>query len=369
MDISKDGLLCDSNSIPTCKIPIEKVSSINDKYEVELKPFARGKFATVKHCTDKLTRTSYAAKYIKKRRRCQDVSHEILHEARVLIIASSNERIVQLHEIFEDKSEYILILELASGGELQQVLDEDEFLPESTSKHVMRQVLEAVEFLHDNQIAHLDIKPQNILLTAPLPYGNIKLCDFGISRLISNGSDLREIIGTPDYVAPEILNYERISLATDMWSLGCLTYVLLSGMSPFGGDDKQETFCNITTANLDFPIQYFADTSDDAIDFIGKLIVKEPKKRLSCVQAINHTWLTTPGNHTAKSTMADSTTVTPTTSSTPSSPSPTPHEEDDDSFSSHHHHSHHHHSIHHDVDHLSQSKVWISPANQLQLHH
>lgn len=335
MDISKDGLLCDVNSIPTCKIPIEKSSSISDKYEVELKPFARGKFATVKHCTHKITRTSYAAKYIKKRRRCQDVTHEILHEARVLLIASSNERIVQLHEIFEDRSEYILILELAQGGELQQVLDEDEFLSEPASKHVMRQVLEGVEFLHENQIAHLDIKPQNILLTSPLPYGNIKLCDFGISRLITSGSDLREIIGTPDYVAPEILNYERISLATDMWSLGCLTYVLLSGCSPFGGDDKQETFCNITTANLDFPMQYFAGVSDEAIDLMSKLIVKEPKNRLTCQEARLHPWLALgmPGGHnSSKSTMANSTTVTPTTSSTPSSPSPTPHEEDDDGY-------------------------------------
>lgn len=289
---TKDGLLSDNNSIPLCKIPIEKTKDVSDDYEVESKPFARGKFATVKHCVHKTTRQSYAAKYIKKRRRCQDVTHEILHEARVLLLAAKSDRIVQLEKIYESTHDYILVLELAAGGELQAVLDREEFLPENTSRHVMKQVLEGIAFLHENQIAHLDIKPQNILLTRPLPCCDIKICDFGISRVISKGYDLREIIGTPDYVAPEILNYEPISLATDMWSIGCLTYVVLSGCSPFGGDDKQETFCNITSATLDFPSDVFGEVSANAIDFIKRLIVKEPKKRLSCIEASKHDWLT-----------------------------------------------------------------------------
>jgi len=292
-DTSKDGLLSDSNSIPLCKIPIEKGQQLEDVYDVEAKPFARGKFATVKRCIHRTTKTAYAAKYIKKRRMGQDVTHEVLHEVRVLLLAAKSDRIVQLHQVFDSLRDYILVLELAAGGELQRVLDEEEFLPENTSRHVMRQVLEGISFLHSHQVAHLDIKPQNILLTRPLPCCDIKICDFGISRLITQGSDLREIIGTPDYVAPEILNYEPISLFTDMWSLGCLAYVLLTGCSPFGGEDKQETFCNITTASLDFPVQYFGEVSEKAIDFIRALIVKEPKKRLSCSEAQNHEWLAT----------------------------------------------------------------------------
>lgn len=293
---SKDGLLSDNNSIPLCKIPIEKVRDVSEDYEVESKPFARGKFATVKHCLHKSSRQSYAAKYIKKRRRCQDVTHEILHEARVLLLAAKSERIVRLEKIYESSHDFILVLELAAGGELQAVLDREEFLPENTSRHVMKQVLEGISFLHDHQIAHLDIKPQNILLTRPLPCCDIKICDFGISRLISKGFDLREIIGTPDYVAPEILNYEPISLATDLWSIGCLSYVLLSGCSPFGADDKQETFCNITTARLEFPADVFGEVSEQAIDFIQHLIVKEPKKRFSCSEAMRHDWLSAPSN-------------------------------------------------------------------------
>lgn len=306
---TKDGLLSDNNSIPLSKIVIEK--DVNDDFEVESKPFARGKFATVKHCVHKTTRQSYAAKYIKKRRRCQDVTHEILHEARVLLMAAGkSDRIIQLEKIYESVHDYILVLELAAGGELQAVLDREEFLPENTSRHVMKQVLEGISFLHENQIAHLDIKPQNILLTRPLPCCDIKICDFGISRVISKGYDLREIIGTPDYVAPEILNYEPISLATDMWSIGCLSYVLLSGCSPFGADDKQETFCNITSATLEFPGDVFGEVSENAIDFIKRLIVKEPKKRMSCIEASKHDWLAA-GSQKGSCPVTGSVTVSP----------------------------------------------------------
>ncbi|CAG2122167.1 unnamed protein product, partial [Medioppia subpectinata] len=130
--------------------------------------------------------------------------------------------------------------------------------------------------------------PQNILLTNPYPSGDVKLCDFGISRILTKGAELREIVGTPDYVgqcfitiAPEILQYEPISLATDMWSIGILTYVLLSGHSPFTGETKQETYCNITNGSLDFPSYLFADVSEEAKDFICKLLVRDPKYALN----------------------------------------------------------------------------------------
>ena len=137
------------------------------------------------------------------------------------------------------------------------------------------------------RIAHLDIKPQNILLNSDnlegkrsgtlvvhittlnaSPLDGLKLCDFGFARAIEGTKNICEIQGTPEYVAPEIVQYEPLSLKTDIWSIGVLTYVLLTGYSPFGGDDKQETFCNITQCNLTFPDELFEGVSDDAIDFM-----------------------------------------------------------------------------------------------------
>jgi serine/threonine kinase 17 len=96
----------------------------------------------------------------------------------------------------------------------------------------------------------------------------LKLCDFGFSRAIDGKSNVCEIQGTPDYVPPEVVQYEPLSLKTDIWSVGVLAYVLLTGFSPFGSDDKQETFLNITQCNLTFPDELFEGVSNDAIDFI-----------------------------------------------------------------------------------------------------
>lgn len=270
-------------------IPI-RLDSINDLYEMEARPFARGKFAQVKRCINKSTMECFAAKCIKKRRRLVDMRNEILLEIEALKLSYLNEYIVKIYHVYETSSEMILLLEMANGGELQRLVDEEEKLDELCVKQIISQILNGLICLHQNDIAHLDIKPQNILLTKPYPNCHIKLCDFGMSRKISKDSELREICGTPDYVAPEILRYDPITLTTDMWSLGILTYVLLSGYSPFGGDTKQQTFCNITQAPLDFPPECFETITGDAIDFMCKLIVRDPKIRLTSKQADSHDW-------------------------------------------------------------------------------
>ncbi|XP_054715944.1 serine/threonine-protein kinase 17A-like [Uloborus diversus] len=282
------GLLSES----MCKKPVLiKTEPISDKYTVETRPFARGKFATVRRCKHKDSGIEYAAKYMRKRRRASDVRHEILHEAHVLELSIQHPHIVQLHEVYETPSEIILVLELVPGGELQRVLDDEEVVPEKEASRLLRQILSGVCFLHEHKIAHLDLKPQNLLLTKPFPNCEVKLCDFGISRLITKGIEIREIVGTPDYVAPEVLHYEPISLPTDMWSIGILTYVLLSGHSPFGGDTKQETFCNITRGTLEFPSDLFGTVSNNAKDFIRRLLVREPSERMSAKECLSHPWL------------------------------------------------------------------------------
>lgn len=108
------------------------------------------------------------------------------------------------------------------------------------------------------------------------PADGLKLCDFGFARAIEGTKSICEIQGTPDFVAPEIVQYEPLSLKTDIWSIGVLAYVLLTGYSPFGGDDKQETFCNITQCNLTFPDELFEGVSDDAIDFMKSTLRLKP---------------------------------------------------------------------------------------------
>nr|CAD7587353.1 unnamed protein product [Timema genevievae] len=136
------------------------------------------------------------------------------------------------------------------------------------------------------------LKPQNLVMMADFPDCDVKLCDFEISRVILAGTEIREILGTPDYVPPEILHYEPITLAADMWSLGVTTYVLLTGFSPFGGETDQETFCNISRAQLDFPEELFEDVSEQAQDFIRKMLVRDPTARPTAKECLRHPWFT-----------------------------------------------------------------------------
>lgn len=308
---------------------------ISHHYQVEHTPFARGKFAAVRRARCLRSGTWYAAKVMRKRRRAQDVRHEILHEAAVLLLARPSSRIVSLHQLYETTSEIILVLELAEGGELQRVIDEEESLGEESVRRYMTNILGALRFLHAHNIAHLDVKPQNLLLTGEHPSSEVKLCDFGISRIILSDIEVREVLGTPDYVAPEILQYEPISLATDMWSVGVLAYVLLTGHSPFGGNTKQETFLNISQGQVDFPEELFSGVSSAAIDFITQLLIVDPGCRLTVQEAMEHQWLSgiqSPSHPlpspTATPTTTATTTTTPTTNGTctpPKSPSPAPH--------------------------------------------
>uniref|UniRef100_A0A672M4U1 Serine/threonine-protein kinase 17A n=1 Tax=Sinocyclocheilus grahami TaxID=75366 RepID=A0A672M4U1_SINGR len=253
----------------------------------------RGKFAVVRKCVEKSTGKTYAAKYMRKRRKGQDCRTEILHEIGVLELAAACPRVVNLHQVYETASEMVLLLEYAAGGEIfnQCVADRDEAFKEDDVKRLMKQILEGVSFLHGNNVVHLDLKPQNILLTSESPLGDIKVVDFGLSRLVSSSQEIREIMGTPEYVAPEILNYEPISTATDMWSIGVLAYVMLTGISPFLGDDKQETFLNISQINISYTEEELQHLDRAAIHFIKSLLIKEPESRATAEDCLKHQWL------------------------------------------------------------------------------
>jgi len=127
---------------------------------------------------------------------------EIIPQTAVLELAQDNPWVINLHEVYETPSEMILVLEYAAGGEIfdQCVADREEAFKEKDVQRLMRQILEGVHFLHAHDVVHLDLKPQNILLTSESPLGDIKIVDFGLSRIMKNSEELREIMGTPEYV-------------------------------------------------------------------------------------------------------------------------------------------------------------------------
>ncbi|XP_028300864.1 myosin light chain kinase family member 4 isoform X4 [Gouania willdenowi] len=199
--------------------------------------------------------------------------------------------LIQLYAAFESRHDIILVMEYVEGGELfDRIIDENYNLTELDTVLFIRQICEGLQYMHKMYILHLDLKPENILCVSRAT-NKIKIIDFGLARRYKPREKLRVNFGTPEFLAPEVINYEFVSFPTDMWSLGVITYMLLSGLSPFLGDDDNETLNNILACQWNFEEEEFSDISDEAKDFITRLLVKSKSWRMSAAESLRHPWL------------------------------------------------------------------------------
>jgi len=252
------------------------------------KELGRGKFGVVFHVKDRKTDRCYAAKHIRIRKAEQ--KEKVVEEIN-LLKKFSNPHIIRFIEAFENPGEVILIMEYLDGGELfERVADEDFNLTESDCCLFMRQICRGVQYLHDHNIVHLDLKPENVVCTQK-DNTTVKIIDFGTAKELEPGTDIKVLCGTPEFVAPEVVRYDFISTGSDMWALGVICYILLSGFSPFMGDNDQETYNNISTVSYDYECEEFDDISDNAKDFINMLLKEKSKLRMTAQQCLEHAWL------------------------------------------------------------------------------
>ncbi|KAI6178368.1 CAMK/DAPK/DAPK protein kinase, variant [Aphelenchoides besseyi] len=267
--------------------PVDRFYEIGDE-------LGSGQFAVVRRVIERSTGEAFAAKFVKKRRYAtsrRGVSREnIEREIRVLQTIKGHENVIELHDVFETPNEFVLILELVTGGELFDHVCAHECLDELEAAAFIRQVCYGLLHLHRRHVVHMDIKPENILLKRKND-SHVKLIDFGLSRMILPGETHREMVGTPEFVSPQIVNYEPIGPDVDCWALGVVCYILLSGGSPFLGRTRDETFCNITAVNYHFSSAYFGKVSSQAKDFISRLLVRDVRRRMSIEDALRHAWI------------------------------------------------------------------------------
>ncbi|XP_042873219.1 serine/threonine-protein kinase 10-like isoform X2 [Penaeus japonicus] len=285
---------------PPRNVEVKEDVDMRKYYDLK-KEIGRGRFGTVYLVTDKSTGQKFAAKFVNTKRNQDRANVEREVEImKVLNAERPHPRLIQLYDAFDMDKEMCLVLEVVDGGELfERVIDDDFVLTEKACAIFMRQVCEAVEFIHSKNILHLDMKPENILCLSR--EGNrIKICDFGLARKYDPRKKLQVLFGTPEFVAPEVVNFEPISFGTDMWSVGVISYVLLSGLSPFMGHNYVETMTNVTHNKYDFSDEAFTRVSDDAKDFIEKLLVLDKSLRLTPAQCQRHPWLKAPPNTTLK---------------------------------------------------------------------
>ncbi|XP_036439788.1 myosin light chain kinase 3 [Colossoma macropomum] len=257
----------------------------------EVKPnelLGGGRFGQVHKCAELSSGLTLAAKIIKVRgmKERDEVKNEI-----GVMNQLNHVNLIQLYDAFESRTNLTLIMEYVEGGELfDRIVDEHYQLTELDAIVFTRQICEGVQYLHQQYILHLDLKPENILCVNNT--GNqIKIIDFGLARKYRPREKLKVNFGTPEFLAPEVVNYDFVSFPTDMWSVGVITYMLLSGLSPFLGESDTETMNNILHANWDFDAEAFENVSEEAKDFISRLLVPAKCSRLSASGCMKHSWL------------------------------------------------------------------------------
>ena len=201
--------------------------------------------------------------------------------------------IMKVYEYYNDKKCFSIVSELCSGGELFKKISDCSYLNETASKYVMKQLLSAVSFCHKNGIIHRDLKPENILLEEEeennSDYFTIKVIDFGTSAKFKKDQRCEEVIGTPFYIAPEVLN-NKYDEKCDCWSCGVILYIMLCGDPPFDGDDDDQIYKSIIKGKVEFNQNIWSEVSNEAKDLIKKLLTKDPKSRYSAFQCLQHPW-------------------------------------------------------------------------------
>ncbi|XP_024881641.1 serine/threonine-protein kinase 33-like [Temnothorax curvispinosus] len=274
-------------SFPYRDVTIRRGVEFKDDYDIQSE-LGRGKFGIVYRCKEKTGGLMLAAKVVnvmrKEDRRAVQREVDIMRRLQ-------HPRLIQLYDAIDTGKQIYVVLELIDGGELfERVIDDDFVLTERSCAVFMRQICEGIEFMHGQKILHLDLKPENILCLTK--EGNrIKIIDFGLAREYDPSKKLQVLFGTPEFVAPEVVNFDQIGFGTDIWSIGVICYVLLSGLSPFMGDTDIETMANVTIAKYDFDHEAFTEISEDAKDFIRCLLVKDKEKRMTAAQCREHRWL------------------------------------------------------------------------------
>jgi calcium-dependent protein kinase len=249
-----------------------------------------GHFGTVRiaYRRDEEPRKLFAVKSISKKNLTKKDLEDLMREVEILS-SLDHPNIIKFYETYHDEFYFHIVMELCRGKEVFDRIIEEGNINEHKVSKIIYKVLQAISYCHSAGISHRDLKPENILFETADQDAEIKLIDFGLSRKYDSKEKMHTILGTPYYVAPEVLkgDYDE---KCDVWSIGALAYIMLSGDPPFNGNSNNEIFQKIMNEDLSFNKEKWKSVSKEAKDFIKKCMVKNPDHRFSTGKAIEHPW-------------------------------------------------------------------------------
>ncbi|GAB2277621.1 hypothetical protein Dimus_012329 [Dionaea muscipula] len=256
----------------------------------------RGRFGVVYRCFSAASSDEdfYAVKSIDKRLLLDSTDRECLDkEPKILQLLSPHPNVLQIYGLYESDSHLLIVTDLCESSTLYDRIIRHKIFSEPDAATVFVQLMEAIAHCHRHGVAHRDIKPDNVLFDS---WNRLKLCDFGSAEWFgAEKRTMRGVVGTPYYVAPEVLSGRDYNEKVDVWSAGVILYIMLGGVPPFIGDTVEETFQAVLRANLRFPTRIFRSVSPAAKDLLRNMLCKDVSRRFSAEQVLRHPWVLSGG--------------------------------------------------------------------------
>lgn len=274
---------------------------IHSDFIIRQEAIGQGAFATVKKAIERSTGDSYAVKIINRRKALNAGGAMVGVDRELQILRKLHHpNIVALKSFYEDMDNYYLVMELVPGGDLMDFVAANGAIGEDATQVITKQILEGISYVHKLGILHRDLKPDNILIMQDDPI-LVKITDFGLAKISDNATFMKTFCGTLAYVAPEVITGKfdssqdssraNYSSLVDIWSLGCLVYVLLTSHLPFNGKTQAQMFQKIKQGEFhESPLNSY-NVSPEGRDFLRACLQVDPRQRMTAEQALKHNWL------------------------------------------------------------------------------
>ncbi|CAM8968175.1 unnamed protein product [Rhodiola kirilowii] len=255
----------------------------------------QGQFGTTFLCVEKTTGKEYACKTIAKRKLLTDEDVEdVRREIQIMHHLAGHTNVVSIKGAYEDPMAVHLVMELCAGGELFDRIIKHGHYTERKASDLTRVIVGVVEACHSLGVMHRDLKPENFLFVNQQEDSLLKTIDFGLSMFFKPGDKFSDVLGSPYYVAPEVLR-KRYGPEADVWSAGVILYILLSGVPPFWAESEEGIFEQVLHGELDFSSDPWPSISESAKDLVRRMLVRDSKKRLTAYEVLCHPWIQVDG--------------------------------------------------------------------------
>ncbi|XP_059647357.1 calcium-dependent protein kinase 26 isoform X2 [Cornus florida] len=267
-----------------------KTPNIRDLYTLGRK-LGQGQFGTTHLCTENSTGIDYACKSISKRKLIskEDVE-DVRREIQIMHHLAGHKNIVTIKGAYEDTLYVHIVMELCAGGELFDRIIHRGHYSERKAAELTKIIVGVVEACHSLGVMHRDLKPENFLLVNKDDDFSLKAIDFGLSVFFKPGQVFTDVVGSPYYVAPEVL-LKHYGPEADVWTAGVILYILLSGVPPFWAETQQGIFDAVLKGHIDFDSDPWPLISDSAKDLIRNMLRSRPSERFTAHEVLSHPWI------------------------------------------------------------------------------